>query len=48
MLIEYDEYLGLWCVWQKDRSSYECLFEAKTKKECEKYKEKLKKKRGKK
>lgn len=48
MLIEYDDYLGLWCIWQKDGSTYNCLYEAKTKKECESYIKKLKKKRSKK
>lgn len=48
MKIEYDEYLGLWVVWQKDGSTYTCLFESKNKTDCQKFVEKRKKKRGKK
>ncbi len=48
MLIEYDQYLNSWIVWEKTGSAEIYRFEAKTKEECENYIKKLKKKRGKK
>lgn len=44
MLIEYDDYLKSWVVWQKQGPIQVYCFEAKTKRECEEYIKKNKKK----